>query len=68
MKLVYQDGYEVSEGDLVVDFRGDKWLVEGWSEPHKPSSSGRVHVTHFTHEYRHSFFPTVFDMKWEDQL
>jgi len=35
-------GAEITIGDTVNDFRGDAWIVRGFTPPHKPSSSGRV--------------------------
>jgi hypothetical protein len=32
------------KGMEVTDFRGEKAILTGWREPHKPSSSGFVQV------------------------
>lgn len=43
MKLIIK-GKEATVGMEVTSFRGEKAKLISWTEPHKPSSSGRVYV------------------------
>jgi len=62
MRLVYSDtGRDVQEGDVVGD--EGEWIVTGWREPHKPSSTGRVFVVS-DDGFNRQFFPSVFDMEF----
>ncbi len=56
---------EVKNGDTVVTFRGDEGVLEGWSAPHKPSSTGRIHVRFKSdgQSYTQEFYPTVCNLK-----
>jgi hypothetical protein len=59
-------GKSLSKGDLVVCFRGDRYILTGGKAPHKPSSSGKVYVKpegagDFSER---DFSPSVFDLKW----
>ena len=61
-------GEKVIIGEVVKDFRGDEAVIVGFTPPHKPSSSGRVHVRPIesrademsTREY----YPSVFNLKF----
>ena len=70
MKAITQDGWTlvhartgkpVSEGDVVLDFRGEADTIMGGRPPHKPASTGRVHTS------AGEFYPSVFDLKWVQQ-
>ena len=62
MKLVYtKNALPVERNDVVIS-RDEMFVVTGWREPHKPSSTGRVYVRDEHGE--HEFFPGVFDMKF----
>lgn len=64
MKLVRQcSGEQVNVGDRVVDFRGTTAVVTGWSEPHKPESTGRVHITEGENSTG-SYYPEVFGLEF----
>ena len=65
MKFVYEDGTEVRKRDSVISFRGDEYVVTGWREPHKVSSTGRIFVRACDTRDDCEFFPSVFGMKWE---
>ena len=67
MKLVNQNtGAPIKTGDIVRDFRGTRWILEGGRPPHKESSSGFVWLRS-TDERRLSreFYPFVIGAKWE---
>lgn len=59
-------GQEVKEGDTVTTFRGEKGILSGFREPHKPSSTGRVYVEFEGQSYTSEFFPSVIDCKIVD--
>lgn len=52
-----ETGNQVLKGDTVKDFRGDSAIVESYTPPHKPSSTGRV----ITNEGE--YFPSVYGLK-----
>lgn len=67
-KLVNEEGHEIEKGSLLRSFRGDEYILRGFSPPRHENSSGRVHVTlkvdadepgYNTAE----FFPSVFDLR-----
>lgn len=58
MKLIKEDGSEVSVGQRIPTFRGELVEILGFSAPHKPSSTGRVHVR-FADGSSREFFPSV---------
>tara|TARA_B110000967_G_C18901607_1_gene575802 strand:+ start:3497 stop:3748 length:252 start_codon:yes stop_codon:yes gene_type:complete len=66
--LIYQDGRgEVCAKELVTSYRGEKWVVEGGTPPHKPSSTGRVWVRLPDNStWNEEFFPSVFGMEWRE--
>jgi len=66
-KLVHEStGKDVYPSELVLSFRGDKYIVKGGNAPHKPSSSGRVWVTDITNTHHSDFFPSVCGLEWRE--
>jgi hypothetical protein len=57
-KLVDRDGNLVEKGKEYFTFRNEPVTVLGWSEPHKPSSTGRVYTS------LGEFFPGVIGAKF----
>ena len=54
-------------GTLVTTKGGESWIVEGGVPPHKPSSTGRVWVSLLSNpKHNRDFFPTVFNLKWQE--
>lgn len=67
MRRLIIDRKPVVLGQIVTDFRGDKAIVTGWEEPHKPSSSGRIYVKWDEDQTMdNSYYPSVFGAKWEE--
>ena len=70
MKLVYGPEYlgvgytTVEEGDEVISFRGEHYVVTGWREPQHAGSTGRVYVKSTDHPSSLEYFPSVFDLKF----
>jgi len=67
------DGFperEVKEGDEVVTFEGEVWVVTPGvgAPPHKPASTGRIWVSTPKRDedgdWTREFFPGVFNCKW----
>ena len=58
MKLTIK-GKEATVGMVVTDFRGEKAKLLSWTEPHKPSSSGRVYVE-LESGIKMEYFPSVY--------
>lgn len=73
MRLVYEaePDREVKVGDEVILKDGEICFVQVIEKPHKPSSTGRVHVKgRRKDDFTHSFFPSVIGARWierEDQ-
>ena len=66
--LVYKKtGLPVKGGDEVKTFRGESAKVEGWHEPHKPDSSGRVMLRIGAYE-PFPYLPGVIDAEWRDRI
>ena len=64
MKLVHKStGVEVQLGEQ-VESREEVYTLSGWAKPHKPSSSGRVHVKD-CEGHEHEYFPHVFGLEWQ---
>jgi len=69
-KLVDRKGDPVLTGSVHKSFRGECFVVDGGTPPHKPSSGGFVHVirTDVSGEDRIestiTYYPSVFDMRW----
>lgn len=61
MKLLHIDTKaEIKTGQIVADFRGDRWVLEGFREPHKPSSSGFIYVRSLCERrLSREFYPSV---------
>lgn len=60
-------GEVVKRGTPLIDEeKGEVFIVNGWSYPNSPNSSGRVYVTDKNGQ-EHSFFPHVFGMKIIDE-
>ena len=54
----------VAVGDI-VHLSGRPYVVTGWAEPHKPASTGRVHVkTMCDRGYFAEYFPNVIGADW----
>jgi hypothetical protein len=51
-------GKEIKKGDELTDFRGDKAIFRSFSEPHKPSSTGKVYTNRLGGSY-----PSVYGLK-----
>ena len=60
--LCHKNGDICELGQLVECFRGESWTLEGGTPPHKPASTGRVHVRQG--ECSREFFPGVFNLEW----
>ena len=64
MKLVYKEsGKEVQVGDVVILKDGTTALIDSFSKPHKPASSGLVYITTDT-ESQVSYYVGVIDAEW----
>jgi hypothetical protein len=63
--LIYeQTGQPVTVGDI-VHINNRPYTVTGWAEPHKPASTGRVHVRAMSeHAYFTEYFPAVIGAGW----
>lgn len=66
MKLMHKgSNEEIKSGTIVQDFRGDRWVLEGGCEPHKPSSTGRVYLMSLCERRVHrEFYPSVINAEW----
>jgi hypothetical protein len=70
MKLILlnKDGMPVKIGDKVVDFRGDSATLVGWAPPYNPFHSvytgATVQVKEKPDEREQSFYPSVYDLKF----
>jgi hypothetical protein len=60
-------GSEIQVGDKLLCFRGEEYILQGFKEPHKPSSTGRVYVKAVLPDGREGmsreFFPSVVGAK-----
>lgn len=57
----------VQKGDIVSDSHGARFRVMDWEAPHKPASSGFVHVQPVRKRdgmLTQRFYVSVFDMEW----
>jgi len=61
MKLLNIDTKsEITTGTIVADFRGERWVLEGWKAPHKEGSSGFVYVRSVCERrLNREFYPSV---------
>ena len=65
--LVYKvSGQPVKRGDVVKTFRGEDATVDGWVEPHKPDSTGRV-LLRIEPYQPHAYFPSVINAEWREE-
>jgi hypothetical protein len=65
MILIHKDsGRPILKDEILFDKDGEPWIVTGWREPHKPSSTGRIFVDHAAHGDHREFFPQVFDAEF----
>lgn len=56
----------IKTGEIVQDFRGQRWVLEGGREPHKPSSTGFIWVRSIDGRgLSREFYPSVIGAKWE---
>jgi hypothetical protein len=58
-------GNLVHAGESLVDSKGTVWTVEDIVKPHKPGSTGRVHVRHPGTGQIREFFPSVLNLHWK---
>lgn len=54
----------VEVGDTVTSFRGDEFVVQSGTAPHKVSSAGRVYVHEEGSDYDRGFYPSVVGLSW----
>lgn len=56
VKVLREDGTEVAEGDVIVDFRGDKWTFVMVTSGHK------IYAKAIGRDWKQEFFQTVFKL------
>jgi len=68
MKLYISGKLAVKEQE-VETFRGEKGILKGWREPHKPSSTGRVYVILDNDKAwgENEWFPSVINGEFKDE-
>jgi hypothetical protein len=54
-----KSGKEIKPGDTVTTFRGDPMVMVSFTPPHKPSSSGFVHLRYPHIDSEAEFYPSV---------
>lgn len=65
MKLIYTTtGAPAKLGDIVETFRGERAVLLGIQQPHKPSSTGRVYIQLEGSRASREFFPSVINAEW----
>jgi hypothetical protein len=65
MKLIYTNtGAPAKLGDTVETFRGERAILLGIQEPHKPASTGRVYIQLDGSRASREFFPSVIGAEW----
>jgi hypothetical protein len=57
-------GKPLKLGDAVETFRGERAILLGIAEPHKPASTGRVYIQFDGTTYAREFFPSVIGAEW----
>ena len=63
MKLINsKTKQEVKIGDMVTSFRGEKYEVRSWSEPHHSGSTGRMYVKN--DQLDRELYPAVFNCEF----
>ena len=60
MRVLMINGKPAEIGQEVTMHSGEVGILEGWREPHKPSSTGRVYVN------GNEYFPSVIGGKFDD--
>ena len=65
--LLNKNDERVVAKELIKTKDGVAWVIEGGTPPHKPSSTGRVWVSLLSNpNHNRDFFPTVFNLKWQE--
>ena len=65
-ELVHQEtGKPATEKEVVTCFRGESYILQGGTPPHKPSSTGRVWVVGAC-DFNREFFPSVVNLEWRE--
>jgi hypothetical protein len=69
MKLVFEiTNEEVYLEEIITSFRDEEFILQGFREPHKPSSTGRVYVrpvgTSESPSNTSEYYPSVFGLKF----
>jgi hypothetical protein len=59
-------GQPINQGDVLVDFRGEHWIVQGGTPPHRPGTTGKIRVSPQGGEGECEFYASVFDCEWVD--
>lgn len=59
-------GKEVKVGDQIISFRDEVYVLKSMSEPHKPSSQGKVYAERVNGGMRRELYPSVFNLKFID--
>ena len=71
MKLIYSKSKQPVQIGDVVHVKRKPYVVQSITEPHKPSSTGRVWcISMCDNRYTNEWFPSVIDAEWierEDQ-
>lgn len=66
--LKHQDGREVQVKEVVKHAHdGKSWLITGGTAPHNENSTGKIFVRDALAiaSIDRTFYPSVFDMKWD---
>ena len=64
-ELVTPEGYPIQRGETIGDRTGAPWVIQRIQKPHKPGSTGRIHVTHAGTNCTREFFPSVLNLHWK---
>jgi hypothetical protein len=65
MRLIYTNtGAPAMLGDIVETFRGERAILLGIQQPHKPASTGRVYIQLDDSRASREFFPSVIGAEW----
>lgn len=62
-------GRPVEHGDILVSHDGEQYTIHGGQAPRHSGSTGRVFVKQVgsdPHDMDREFFPSVFDLQWEE--
>lgn len=64
MRLVYElTGRECKPGDVTI-IKGEAWIVTLTPKPHKPASSGHVHLTSPCGAHTATYYVGVIGAEW----